>query len=121
MTLFYDGTDVQLLGYVDSEFASDIDSQRSTTGYVFTLESEIVSWVSQLQKIVALSTTEAEFVVATKACKELIWPKDFLKELRKEKEAPSLHNDIQSAIDLVTNPVYHNNPVYHDRTKHIIM
>ena len=72
MVLCYGGMDVQLLGYVDSNFAGDVNSQRSTTGYVFTLGSGAVSWVSRLQKIVALSTTEAEYVTVTEACKELI-------------------------------------------------
>ena len=40
--------------------------------------------MSSLQKIVALSTMEVEYVVATEACKELILPKNFFKELRKE-------------------------------------
>ena len=42
------GMDVRLCGYVDSDFAGDVDSQRSTTGYVFTLGSGAVSWVSRL-------------------------------------------------------------------------
>jgi len=57
--------------------------------------------------------TEAEYVTVIEACKELIWQKDFLKELRKKKKAQSLHSDSQSMIDLA------NNPVYHDRKKHI--
>ena len=79
MSLCYGGTDVKLLGYVDSNFVGDVDSRRSTTGYVFTLESRAVSWVSRLQKIVALSMTEAEYVAATEAYKELIWLKIFFK------------------------------------------
>ena len=71
--------------------------------------------MSRLQKIVALSTIEAEYVSVTEACKELIWLKDFLKELEKEQETPSLHSDSQSVIDLT------NNLVYHDRTKYIDM
>jgi len=70
MTFCYEGTDIQLLGYIDSDFAGDVDSQKSTTGYVFTLGSGAISWVLRL--IVALSTTEAEYVPVTKACKELI-------------------------------------------------
>jgi len=69
MTLCYDGTDVHLHGYVDSDYAGDVHSQRSTTGYIFTLRSGAVSWVSRLQKIIALSTMEAEYVAATEACK----------------------------------------------------
>ena len=113
MTLCYDGTDVRLHGYVDSDFAGDVDNRGSTISYIFTLRSEAVSWVSKLQKIVALSTTKVEYVTATKACKELIWRKDFMKELGKEQVTPSVHSDSQSAIDLA------NNLGYHDRTKHI--
>ena len=60
-------------GYVDSDLAGDLDRSRSTTGYVFTLGSAAVSWKSQLQDVVALSTTEAEYVAATEASKEMIW------------------------------------------------
>ena len=63
MALCYESTNVQLMGYVDSDFASDLDNRRITTGYVFTLGSGVVSWVSRLQKIVALSMTEAEYIV----------------------------------------------------------
>ena len=47
----------------------------------------------RLQKIVALSMMEAEYVAATEACKNLIWLKNFMKELGKEQVTPSLHND----------------------------
>ena len=46
-------------GYVDSDFAGDLDKRRSTSGYVFTLAGGAISWMSKLQNIVALSTTEA--------------------------------------------------------------
>jgi len=103
MTLCYNGTDVRRHGYVGSDFASDVDSWRSTTGYVFTLESGAASWVSRLQNIVALSTTEVEYVAATEACKELIWLNDFLKEFDKEQVISSLHSDNQSATDFINN------------------
>jgi hypothetical protein len=48
----------------------DKDSRRSTTGYVFTVGGKTVSWISKLQKVVALSTIEAEYVVATEVSKE---------------------------------------------------
>ena len=43
MTFCYNGTDVRLHGYVDSNFAGDVDSQKSITDYVFTLGSEAAS------------------------------------------------------------------------------
>jgi len=84
MTLCYVGKKIQLLGYVNSNFAGDVNCRNSTTGYVFTLRSRAVSYVSSLQKIVALSTMEVEYVVTTEACKELISLKNFFKELGKE-------------------------------------
>ena len=84
MALCYDGMDVHLHGYVDSNFADDVDSRRSTIIYVFTLGIGAMSWMWMLQKTIALSTMKAEYIVATEACKELIRLKNFLKELGKE-------------------------------------
>jgi hypothetical protein len=53
--------------------AGDKDSRRSTTGYVFTVGGTTVSWISKLQKVVALSTTKEENFAATEASKEMIW------------------------------------------------
>ena len=49
---------MKLQGYVDADFASDIDNKKSTTRFVFTLGGTAISWVSNLQKIVTLSTTK---------------------------------------------------------------
>ncbi|KAL2234657.1 UNVERIFIED_CONTAM: Retrovirus-related Pol polyprotein from transposon TNT 1-94 [Sesamum indicum] len=103
-----------LFGFVDANFAgSDYDRRRSTTGYVFTYGGTAVSWVSKLQKVVTLSTTEAEYVAVTKAAKELIWLQHFLGELGKPQADVILHSDSQSAIHLAKNPAFHS------RTKHI--
>jgi len=92
MTLCYDGTDA-LHRYVESDFTSDVDSRKSTTTYVFTLEIGEESWVLRLQKVVTLSMTEAEYVAAIEVYKELIWLKNFMKDLGKEQVTPSLHSD----------------------------
>ena len=55
---------------VDADLAGNVDIRRSTIRYVYTLGDTAVSWGSQLQKIVALSTTEAEYVAITKASKD---------------------------------------------------
>ncbi|KAH9654151.1 hypothetical protein KPL70_027652 [Citrus sinensis] len=73
VALCYGGSEFTVRGYVDSDFAGDLDKRKSTTRYVFTLAGAAVSWVSKLQTVVALSTTEAEYMVATQACKEAIW------------------------------------------------
>jgi len=72
MALCYGGTDVCQYGYVDSNFAGDVDSRRCTIGYVFTLKSGVGSWVSRLQKIVSLSLTKAEYITGIEACKGMI-------------------------------------------------
>ncbi|KAL5754374.1 hypothetical protein ACOSP7_022594 [Xanthoceras sorbifolium] len=112
-TLCFKGGDTTLTGYVDADLAGNVDIRKSTTGYVYTLGGTAVSWVSQLQKIVALSTTEAEYVVVTEASKEMVWLQSFLEELGKKQEDNVLYCDSQSAIHLAKNPFFHS------RTKHI--
>lgn len=104
---------VVLNGFVDSDFAGNIDNRKSTTSYVFTLCGTCISWKSQLQPVVALSTTEAEYVAATKAIKEALWLKGLLSEINELSNPVTLYSDSQSAIHLC------KNPVFHERTKHI--
>jgi hypothetical protein len=68
---------VSLEGYVDADFAGDLDSRFSTSGYVFYVFGGAVSWSSKKQKSVATSTVEAEFMAASAAVKEAAWPKSF--------------------------------------------
>ncbi|KAH9752533.1 Integrase catalytic domain-containing protein [Citrus sinensis] len=100
-------------GYLDSDFARDFDKRKSTTGYVFTLAGGAVSWVSKLQTVVALSTTEAEYMAATQACKEAIWIQRLLEELRHKQEKISVFCDSQSALHIARDPTCHS------KTKHI--
>jgi len=76
--------------------------------------------VSRRQKIVVLSTTKAEYVAVKEACKKLIWLKDFMKNIDKEQVTPSPHSDSQSAINLATNPVYHDKTMHIDVRYHFI-
>nr|GEU91233.1 Gag-Pol polyprotein [Tanacetum cinerariifolium] len=80
-------------GYVDSNYTCDLDGSKSTTRYVLTLSGETVRWVSKLQLIVATSTTEAEYVAAAQASKELVWLKMLLEELRHKQEKITLFCD----------------------------
>ena len=60
-----------VVGYVDSDYAGDLDNRRSTTGYVFTISGGPVCWKSTIQSIVALSTTEAEYLTIVEVQKKL--------------------------------------------------
>ncbi|MCO5580732.1 hypothetical protein L7F22_034602 [Adiantum nelumboides] len=96
-----------------ADFVGHLDCRKSTSGYVFTFTVGAVSWISRLQKCVALSTTEAEYVAATKATKEALWLMRLVGELGIDAKIPVLHCDSQSAIMLA------RNPVFHAKTKHI--
>ncbi|WVZ16376.1 hypothetical protein V8G54_009358 [Vigna mungo] len=111
--LYFSKGELKVQGYVDADFGGEVDHRRSTTGYIFTVGTTAVSWMSQVQKIVALSTTEAEYVAVTEASKELIWLQGLLTELGFIQEMSVLHSDSQSAIHLAKNSAFHS------RTKHI--
>jgi hypothetical protein len=111
--LKFERTDKGLIGYVDSDYAADLDRRRSLTGYVFNVGSCAVSWRATLQSVVALSTTEAEYMTICDACKELIWLKGLYAELCGVESCISLHCDNQSEIYLI------KDQMLHERTKHI--
>jgi hypothetical protein len=64
---------VDIHGFVDADWARDLDHKRSTSGYVFNLFGGAISWMRKRQAVVALSTTEAEHMAATHASKEEVW------------------------------------------------
>ena len=68
-------------GCVDSDYARDLNKRRSLTRYVFTIGGCAISWKATLKSTVALSTIEAEYIVVTEACKEVIWLKGLFGEL----------------------------------------
>uniref|UniRef100_A0A2N9FYY5 Integrase catalytic domain-containing protein n=1 Tax=Fagus sylvatica TaxID=28930 RepID=A0A2N9FYY5_FAGSY len=102
-----------VVGYVDANYTGEVDDRRSTTGYVFTLSGGPICWKSTLQSIVAMSTTEAEYMAVAEAVKEVLWLKGLVKELGLNQGGVQMHCDSQSAIYLA------KNQVYHARTKHI--
>ncbi|CAK1579746.1 unnamed protein product [Parnassius mnemosyne] len=102
-----------LICYSDSDYASDVDTRKSTTGNIFMMNGGPITWSSQKQKTIALSTTEAEFVAACEAAKEMIWLRQLMLDLGENCKCVTMFIDNQSAIKLI------NNPIYHKRTKHI--
>lgn len=104
----------EVLVYTDSDFAGDIDSRKSTSGYVFLLDNAAVAWTSKKQPIVTLSTTEAEYVAASTCACQAIWFERVLEELGYDTtEGITIHCDNTSTIKLSKNPVFHG------RCKHI--
>ncbi|KAG8488139.1 hypothetical protein CXB51_018349 [Gossypium anomalum] len=102
-----------VIGYVDADFAGDLDRRRSLTGYVFTIGGCAISWKATLQTTITLSTTEAEYMAITEACKEAIWLKGLFSELNEDLQISTVFCDSQSAIFLT------KDQMFHERTKHI--
>ena len=100
--------------YSDADHGGNPDNGRSTSGYLVKVGTGPIAWMSKLQEIVTLSTTEAEFVSAVKAAQQILWLRNLLFEFGFNFEAPStLHVDNQSAISVAKNPEHHG------RMKHL--
>ena len=94
--------------YADASWANDLDTRRSTTGYLFKLNGNLISWKSQRQSTVALSSTEAEYMGLSAATQEAIWLKRLLKEFKiYPDEKVLIHQDNQGAIALAKNTVFY--------------
>jgi hypothetical protein len=103
-----------LVGFSDGDHAGDVDDRRSTMGVLYCLGTSPVTWQSSKQKVVALSSCEAEYIAAANGACQGVWLARLLGDLiGAESGAPTLKVDNKSAIDLS------KNPVHHDRTKHI--
>jgi hypothetical protein len=74
-------SDLSIVGYVDANYAEDLDDRRSTMGYVFTLARGPICWRSVIKTTVAMSTTEAEYVAVAEATKEALWLIGLVKKL----------------------------------------
>lgn len=103
-----------LSGYSDSNMAGDTDDRKSTGGVAFYLNQNLITWVSQKQRCVALSSCEAEFMAANAAACQGVWLRNLLRQITDIGDAPVvIYIDNKSAIDLTKNPVFHG------RSKHI--
>ena len=105
---------LNVAGYTDADWAGNITDWKSTSGYFTLVGGNLVTWRSKKQKVVALSSTEAEFRGMVKGICELLWLKKLLAEIG---VAPSsemnLFCDNKAAIAIS------HNSVQHDRTKHV--
>jgi hypothetical protein len=107
------GNDISLVGFCDEDWAGDTH-RRSTTGYVFFVGREAVSWKCKKQPTIALVTTEEEYMAISQCTKEAIWLRQLLADVGYvQKEATSVMCDNQGCIQ------HAKNPMHHYRTKHI--
>lgn len=103
-----------LTGFSDSDSAGSLDDRRSTGSMCFYVNESLITWVSQKQRCVALSSCEAEFMAATAAACQAIWIRNVLSQIMDEQVDPVILFIVnKSALDLAKNPVFHG------RSKHI--
>ena len=103
-----------LHGFSDADWAGCAESRKSTSGYVFFMGNSLISWASKKQSIVALSSTEAEYVALCGAAQETVWLRNLLRDVgHSQAEATCVAEDNQGAMCLAKNPKDHT------RTKHI--
>ncbi|XP_050890592.1 secreted RxLR effector protein 161-like [Lathyrus oleraceus] len=112
--LYRRGGDEKVLSYTDNDYAGDLDDRKSTSGFVFLMCGGVIAWSSKKQPIVALSTTEAEYIAAVSCATQGIWMKRILAKIGKN------HDDyIVIRCDNSYTIQLSKNPVFHGRSKHI--
>jgi len=111
--IMYKAAPSEFTAYSDASFASDLDSRRSVTAWVFSINGAPVSWNSQLQKTVATSTAESEYMAASSAVKEALWISKLYADLGMHAPVPTIRCDNQATLAMV------KNPVISERSKHI--
>ena len=122
MLVYQDESPVPI-GYTDSDFQSDRDSRKSTSGYVFTLGGGVISWRSVKQSSIADSTMEAKYIAALEATKEAIWLKNFLLDLGvvpSTQSAITLYCDNSGAVANSKKPRSHKRGKHIERKYHLI-
>ena len=103
-----------LIGFVNSDWAGSLDDRKSTSSYIFTLGSVVISWSSKKQDVVALSSSEAEYIAATTSACQAVWLRRLLADLCQVQEGTTpIYCDNKATIAMTKNPAFHS------RTKHI--
>ncbi|KAB2607785.1 hypothetical protein D8674_010953 [Pyrus ussuriensis x Pyrus communis] len=112
---------MELLAYSDADWAADINTRRSITGYIVFLSSNPVSWQSKKQGSVSRSSTEAEYKALANAAADVAWIRLVLKDLHIFlPSAPLLHCDNLSTLALCSNPVFHTRIKHLDTDFHFV-
>jgi hypothetical protein len=93
----------ELVGWCDADWAGDLDTRRSTTGFIFKLGDGAISWGSKRQGIVTVSTAESEYTAACAAAREASWLRQLAAALDVRVDIVPLMSDSQAAIAMTKN------------------
>jgi hypothetical protein len=96
--------DTAITAYIDADFAEDNETRKSVSGVVIMINNSPVSWFSRRQRIIAQSSTEAEYLAVFYGRNELIWIQQFMKEIgfNEIEKSTTIMQDNQSTMALIT-------------------
>jgi hypothetical protein len=90
----------------ENDWAADLDSRRSHTGYILMLSGGAVSWKSRRQDCVSLSTSEAEYVAASQCGQEVVYLREILRDFSFAPTGPTrIYEDNLACVAMSENPV----------------
>jgi hypothetical protein len=112
--LWYTGNSIELCAFTDADYAGCVDTRRSHSGYIVKVGDAAVAWQCKRQACIALSSCESEYVAACTCAKQVIWMRRLLNELRLEQTNETMIYGDNEAARMLS-----ENPIHHDRTKHI--
>ncbi|XP_049931235.1 retrovirus-related Pol polyprotein from transposon RE1 isoform X2 [Nymphaea colorata] len=111
---FQNGTSLTISVYVDADYAGCHLDRKSTTGFCVFIGSNLVTWKSKKQTVVATSSAESEYRAMAQATAEVMWVRSLMLDLTVEVPLPmQLLGDNKAALFIA------NNPAFHERTKHV--
>lgn len=122
MKLRLGGPSIVLRGFTDADWASCLDTRRSTSGYTWSLGTGAISWSVRKQKTVATSSCEAEYMAAYESTQECIWLRMLTKELGWDftPKPTTIFCDNKAAILLSEDPTAHARVKHFDIKYHFI-
>ena len=85
---YFHNSSLRPFGYVDLDYAGNVDGWKSTEGHMFFVGSRLVSWASKRQETIALSTVEAEYIAFTRATQQVLWLTKFMEEICIPQQTP---------------------------------
>lgn len=118
--LNFSGSSNKLAIYTDSDYAACPDTRKSVSGFVITLNGGAVNWRSKKQSTVTLSTTEAEYVAAAAATREVLWFRHLADSLDIKVDVYNIFGDNKSTLSLIKNPILSFQSKHIDITCHFL-
>ena len=99
------GSGAGLTACTDSDWGSDPTSRLSQTGFYLKLADGLISWTSRVQKTIAYSSTEAEYMALSDCARQVTWIQSLLGELSYKLNAIPICGDNQGSIFMASNPI----------------